>query len=113
MVKNNYLNAMNSEQFVKDAQKEESSNVVYTCGDCGKDTYFAIKALERKRSMRGYVYVWFKQRGHSEKMWVKILKGSRLKGEGKIDNVPQILTKLRLHQLVKFRTDVEGITWGR
>jgi hypothetical protein len=46
-------------------------------------------------------------------MWVKILKGSRLKGEGKIDNVPQILTKLKLHQLVKFKTDVEGITWGR
>tara|TARA_Y100000114_G_scaffold133974_1_gene133766 strand:+ start:193 stop:489 length:297 start_codon:yes stop_codon:yes gene_type:complete len=92
---------------------EDPDNVIFTCSDCGKDTYFAIKALEKKRKMKDYVYVWFKHKSNSEKMWVKILKGSRLKGEGKIDNVPQILTKLKLHQLVKFKTDVEGITWGR
>ena len=92
---------------------EDPDNVIFTCSDCGKDTYFAIKALEKKRKMKDYVYVWFKHKSNSEKMLVKILKGSRLKGEGKIDNVPQILTKLKLHQLVKFKTDVEGITWGR
>ena len=92
---------------------EDPNNVIFTCSDCGKDTYFAIKALEKKRKMKDYVYVWFKHKSNSEKMLVKILKGSRLKGEGKIDNVPQILTKLKLHQLVKFKTDVEGITWGR
>jgi len=46
-------------------------------------------------------------------MWVRITKGSRLKGEGLLDNVPKILTKLQLRQPVKFKTDVEGITWGR
>lgn len=63
--------------------------------------------------MRDYVYVWFKHRGHSEKMWVRITKGSKLKGQGILDNVPNILTKLKLGDIVKFTTDLEGITWGR
>ena len=92
---------------------EPEDNVVYTCPEHGKETYFKIKALERQRKMQDYVYVWFKHRNHSEKMWVRITKGSRLKGEGKLDNVPKVLTKLQHRQMVKFKTDVEGITWGR
>ena len=88
-------------------------NVVFSCPHHGKETYFKIKALERRPSMQDYVYVWFKHRGHAEKMWVRITKGSRLKGEGLLDNVPKILTKLQLYQHVKFKTDVEGITWGK
>jgi uncharacterized protein YegJ (DUF2314 family) len=46
-------------------------------------------------------------------MWVRITKGSKLKGQGILDNVPNILTKLKLGDIVKFTTDLEGITWGR
>jgi len=92
---------------------EEKDNIVYSCPHHGKETYFKIKQLERQVNMRDYVYVWFKYRSAAEKMWVRITKGSRLKGEGTLDNVPQILTKLKLRDIVKFRTDQEGITWGR
>ena len=44
---------------------EDPENVIFTCGDCGKDTYFAIKALEKKRKMKDYVYVWFKHKRNS------------------------------------------------
>ena len=91
----------------------EEGNVVFSCPEHGKEIYFQIKELERKRSMRDYVYVWFRYRDEDEKMWVRITKGSRLKGEGVLDNVPRILTNLQLRQPVKFRTDVEGITWGK
>jgi len=93
--------------------EEAKGNIVYSCPEHGKETYFKIKALERQRKMQDYVYVWFKHRNHSEKMWVRITKGSRLKGEGTLDNVPKVLTKLQHRQMVKFKTDVEGITWGR
>ena len=92
---------------------EDEANIAYTCPEHGKETYFRIKALERQPKMQDYVYVWFKHRKHSEKMWVRITKGTRLKGEGLLDNVPKILTKLQIRDLVKFKTDVEGITWGR
>lgn len=97
----------------KQMSEEAKGNIVYTCPEHGKETYFKIKALERQRKMQDYVYVWFKHRNHSEKMWVRITKGSRLKGEGTLDNVPKVLTKLQHRQMVKFKTDVEGITWGR
>ena len=97
----------------EEAKQMEEGNVIFSCPEHGKETYFKIKALERRPSMQDYVYVWFKHRGHAEKMWVRITKGSRLKGEGLLDNVPKILTKLQLRQHVKFKTDVEGITWGR
>ena len=93
--------------------QEEAGNIVYTCKEYGKETYFKIKQLERQMKMRDYVYVWFNHRGHSEKMWVRITKGSKLKGQGILDNVPNILTKLKLGDIVKFTTDLEGITWGR
>ena len=101
------------EETVPHVDDEEAGNIVYTCPEHGKETYFKIKALERQRKMQDYVYVWFKHRNHSEKMWVRITKGSRLKGEGTLDNVPKVLTKLQHRQMVKFKTDVEGITWGR
>ena len=93
--------------------EEAKGNVVYTCSEHGKETYFRIKALERQRNMQDYVYVWFKKRGQSEKMWVRITKGSRLKGVGTLDNVPKELTEMKLFDKVKFKTDEEGITWGK
>ena len=91
----------------------EKDNIVFSCKEHGKETYFNIKKLEKHRKMRSYVYVWFMSDGQNEKMWVRITKGSRLKGEGTLDNVPKVLTKLQHRQMVKFKTDVEGITWGR
>ena len=93
--------------------EEAKGNVVYTCEEHGKETYFKIKAFEGQRNMQDYVYVWFKKRGQSEKMWVRITKGSRVKGHGTLDNVPKILTQLKLKDKVKFKTDEEGITWGK
>jgi len=92
---------------------EKDDNIVYSCPKHGKETYFQIKRLEQMRKMRDYVYVWFKHRNRSEKMWVRITSGSRLKGQGTLDNQPQVLTHLKLRDIVKFKTDVEGITWGR
>jgi len=91
----------------------KESNIVYSCPKHGKETYFQIKRLEQMPKMRDYVYVWFKHRNRSEKMWVRITSGSRLKGQGTLDNEPTILTHLKLRDIVKFKTDVEGITWGR
>ena len=91
----------------------KESNIVYSCPKHGKETYFSIKKLEQMRKMRDYVYVWFKHKNRSEKMWVRITKGSRLKGHGTLDNVPKILTQLKLFDKIKFKTDEEGITWGK
>ena len=91
----------------------KESNIVYSCPKHGKETYFSIKKLEQMRKMRDYVYVWFKHKNRSEKMWVRITSGSRLKGQGTLDNEPTILTHLKLKDIVKFKTDVEGITWGK
>ena len=93
------------------AGKDE--NIVYSCPKHGKETYFSIKKLEKMPKMRDYVYVWFKHKNRSEKMWVRITSGSRLKGQGILDNEPTILTHLKLRDIVKFKTDEEGITWGR
>lgn len=92
---------------------EDKSNIVYTCPKHGKDTYFSIKKLERSRKMREFVYVWFKDKKQSEKMWVRITQGSRVKGQGTLDNQPQVLTYYKHGDIVKFYTDQEGITWGR
>ena len=44
-------------------QQEPDDNILLSCpGKCSKDTYFLIKKLEKKRSMRDYVYVNFKYR---------------------------------------------------
>ena len=90
--------------------EEAKGNVVYTCSEHGKETYFRINALERQRNMQDYVYVWFKKRGQSEKMWLRITKGSRLQGVGTLDNVPKILSQLKRRDKVKFKNDEEGMT---
>tara|TARA_R100001509_G_C4703289_1_gene160751 strand:- start:44 stop:340 length:297 start_codon:yes stop_codon:yes gene_type:complete len=92
--------------------EREKDNIVFTCKEHGKETYFKIKKLEKMRKMREYVYVWFDVDGLTEKMWVRIISGDRQKGMGKLDNVPTILEHLRLGDLIRFKTDKEGITWG-
>ena len=92
--------------------EREKDNVIFTCKKHGKETYFKIKKLEKMRKMREYVYVWFNVDGLTEKMWVRIISGDRKKGMGKLDNVPSILEHLKLGDLIRFKTDKEGITWG-
>ena len=85
-----------------------------TCPTHGVETYFRIKKLERTINMEDYVYVWFKDKDDgNEKMWVRLTKGTKIKGVGKLDNVPIKLTKVKLGDVVKFKTDVEGITWAQ
>ena len=90
----------------------EKDNIVFSCKEHGKDTYFNIKKLEKHRKMRSYVYVWFKSDGQAEKMWVRITSGERTKGQGRLDNTPTLLDHLKLGDNIRFKTDKEGITWG-
>ena len=94
--------------YVKEKMKD--NNIVWTCPEHGKEMYFTIKAQE-KLFPDNYVYVWFTDGEQNEKMWVRITKGDRKKGVGKINNVP-ILVGLELGDIVKFKTNKEGITYG-
>jgi uncharacterized protein YegJ (DUF2314 family) len=91
--------------------QESDDNLLLSCEAHGKETYFNIKKMEKKKNMRCYVYVWFKRKKQAEKMWVKILKGTQKEGLGKLDNIPAFLNHLELGQTIKFKTDKEGITW--
>tara|TARA_R100001510_G_C7625068_1_gene185085 strand:+ start:923 stop:1219 length:297 start_codon:yes stop_codon:yes gene_type:complete len=93
--------------------EKEKGNILYSCKEHGVETYFNIKKLEKQRKMREYVYVWFKQEGHDEKMWVRITSGDRKKGQGRLDNMPTLLEHLKLGDHVRFKTDKGGITWGQ
>ena len=95
-------------------KEKEKDNIIMTCTTHGVETYFRIKKLERTINMEDYVYVWFKDKDDGdEKMWVRLTKGTKIKGVGKLDNVPIKLTKEKLGDVVKFKTDVEGITWAQ
>jgi uncharacterized protein YegJ (DUF2314 family) len=98
---------------MKMAIQESKDNLLLSCEAHGKETYFNIKKMEKKPSMRCYVYVWFKRKKQAEKMWVRILKGTQKEGLGELDNIPTFLTHLELGQTIKFKTDEEGITWGK
>ncbi len=70
--------------------------------------------MEKQRKMREYVYVWFKDEEFGdEKMWVRITSGSRARGQGVLDNQPIKLLFYKLGDIIKFKTDDDGITWGR
>ena len=95
-------------------KEKEKDNIIMTCPTHGVETYFRIKKLERTVNMEDYVYVWFKDKEDGdEKMWVRITKGTKIKGLGKLDNVPIKMTKLKLGSIVKFKTNEEGITWAQ
>tara|TARA_B100000927_G_C16094537_1_gene320576 strand:+ start:54 stop:365 length:312 start_codon:yes stop_codon:yes gene_type:complete len=92
---------------------EETNNIVFTCPEHGKESYFSIKKFEKHPKWgKDIVYVWFKdaKRG-DEKMWCKIIKGDRKKGIGILDNQPFNVIQYKLGDKFKFKTDAEGITW--
>ena len=107
------LDSEEAKQMEEEAKQIEEDNVVFSCPHHGKETYFKIKALERRPSMQDYVYVWFKHRGYAEKMWVRITRGDRSKGQGRLDNQPIKLMFYKLGDIIKFKTDADGITWGK
>jgi uncharacterized protein YegJ (DUF2314 family) len=110
MVKHIMRDPLDSEE----ARWESDNNVAWTCPHHGKETYFNIKKLERQRKMREYVYVWFKDDElGDEKMWVRITSGTRSRGQGVLDNQPIKLFAMKLGDIVKFKTDDDGITWGK
>ena len=98
----------------EEAKWEESQNVMWSCPEHGKETYFNIKKLERQRKMREYVYVWFHDdEDGDEKMWVRITNGTRSRGQGVLDNQPVKLSYLKLGDIIRFKTDDDGITWAK
>ena len=98
----------------EEAQWEKDNNIAWSCPEHGKQTYFKVKKLEKHRKMQDYVYVWFKDKQlGDEKMWVRITQGSRSKGQGRLDNQPIKLMFYKLGDIIKFKTDADGITWGK
>ena len=121
VISNKLLKQMNDyygQEYIKrdpleSEEAESDDNLLLSCEAHGKETYFNIKKMEKKPSMRNYVYVWFKRKKQAEKMWVRILKGTQKEGLGKLDNIPAFLDHLELGQTIKFKTDREGITWQK
>ena len=121
VISNKLLKQMNDyygQEYIKrdpleSEEAESDDNLLLSCEAHGKETYFNIKKMEKKPSMRNYVYVWFKRKKQAEKMWVRILKGTQKEGLGKLDNIPAFLDHLELRQTIKFKTDKEGITWQK
>ena len=93
--------------------KEEKDNVVYSCAEHSMETYFKVKQFEKSPEAKEFVYVRFKGNDRFESMWVKILKGTQLQGYGELNNIPVIITDMKLGDIVHFKTDKEGVTWQK
>ncbi len=90
--------------------KENNKNIVFSCKEHGKETYFKIKSQEKELPFSNFVYVWFKEEDLVEKMWVQITEGTQKSGVGKLNNIPTLLEKKKLKNKVVFHTDPDGIT---
>ena len=74
----------------------KEKNIIFTCSDCGVETYLTIK--EKEKNYKDMVYVWFEISNIVEKMWVWIGQGDQKKGRGFINNQPHLLKDyLKLH----------------
>ena len=89
---------------------KKDKNIIYTCGDCGVETYLTIKSQEKE--FPNAVYVWFELGGIIEKMWVQIGKGNQQKGWGYLDNKPTLIKCLNYKDIIRYKTDEKGITRG-
>jgi len=89
---------------------KKDKNVIYTCGDCGVETYFTIK--QNELIYKTSTYVWFELGGVIEKMWVRIGKGDQKKGWGYLDNKPTLIPSLKYNDIIRYKTDDNGITKG-
>ena len=92
-------------------KKEDDKNIVFTCKEHGKETYFKIKSQEKELPFSNFVYVWFKEEDLVEKMWVRIHNGDQKVGSGELANVPSLLDDhLKLKDPVYYSTGDDGIT---
>ena len=94
--------------------KEKDKNIVFTCKEHGKETYFKIKSQEKELPFSNFVYVWFTEKVCEEdlveKMWVQITEGTQKSGVGKLNNVPTLLENIKIGDKVVYHTDPDGIT---
>ena len=91
-------------------KKEKDKNIVFTCKEHGKETYFKIKSQEKENIFSNFVYVWVKEEDVVAKMWVQITEGTQKSGVGKLNNVPTLLKNKKLDDKVVYHTDPDGIT---
>ena len=95
-------------------KKEDDKNIVFTCKEHGKETYFKIKSQEKELPFSNFVYVWFTEKVCEEdlveKMWVQITEGTQKSGVGKLNNVPTLLENIKMGDKVVYHTDPDGIT---
>jgi len=89
---------------------EPNENIVYTCKEHGKKTYFKIKKQELLKEFKDFVYVWFKEGNVSEKMWVKIRSGTQHRGFGTLNNDPRHLKNWKYNDVLFFETGRDRIT---
>lgn len=89
---------------------EPNENIVYTCKEHGKKTYFKIKKQELLKEFKDFVYVWFKEGTVSEKMWVKIRSGTQHRGFGTLNNDPRHLKNWKYNDVLFFETGRDRIT---
>jgi uncharacterized protein YegJ (DUF2314 family) len=95
-------------------KKEDDKNIVFSCTEHGKETYFKIKSQEKELPFSNFVYVWFTEKVCEEdlveKMWVQITDGTQKSGVGKLNNIPTLLENKKLGDKVVYHTDPDGIT---
>ena len=89
---------------------EPNENIIYTCKEHGKATYFKIKKQELLKEFKDFAYVWFKEGGVSEKMWVKIRSGTQHRGFGTLNNDPRLLKNWKYKDVLFFETGRDKIT---
>lgn len=90
--------------------KEPKENMVYTCKEHGKETYFKIKKQEAEKAFKDFVYVWFKEGEVSEKMWVRIRSGTQRRGFGTVANEVIHLKNWKLNDTLFYETGRDRIT---
>ena len=72
-----------------------------------------VKIKNTELNYPGMVYGWFKDKTFGdEKMWVKITKGDRNEGVGTLSNIPIKFKHMDYGNIVKFKTNKKGITYG-
>ena len=95
-------------------KKEDDKNIVFSCTEHGKETYFKIKSQEKELPFSNFVYVWFTEKVCEEdlveKMWEQITDGTQKSGVGKLNNIPTLLENKKLGDKVVYHTDPDGIT---
>jgi hypothetical protein len=90
--------------------QKPKENMIYTCKEHGKETYFKIKKQELLKDFKNFVYVWFTEGNVNEKMWVQIRSGTQRRGFGTVANEARHLKKWKLHDTLFYETGRDRVT---